>query len=159
MYKPIVKVIEVPTDILTAYRLFSVGMGSWWPLDTRSISIHSTGVAAKALETDPVPGGAIIEIASDDTRHVWGNFTDCDEPNSLAINFHMGQPLDHSTQLVVSFILMAPERTLVKLVHGGWDCFGALASMMRDGYDKGWDEIFVFHYAHCCEKSRYLRRA
>ncbi len=159
MYKPIVKVIEVPTDALTAYRLFTVEMGSWWPLDTRSISIHSTGIPAKALETDPVAGGAIIEIASDDTRHVWGNFTDCDEPNSVALDFHMGQPMDQATHLVVSFFAPHPQQTMVKLVHGGWDCYGPIAPMMRDGYDKGWNEIFSFHFARACEKARFLRRA
>ena len=159
MLKPIVKVIEVPCDALAAYQLFSMGMGSWWPLETRSISIHSTGMPAKALETDPVAGGAIIEIASDDTRHVWGSFADCDQPNSLAINFHMGQPQDHATYLTVSFLEMNAHRTLVKLVHGGWDCYGAIAAMMRDGYDTGWNEIFCFHYARSCEKPRFLRRA
>ena len=159
MIKPIVKVIEVPTDALTAYRLFSQGMGCWWPLDTRSISIHSTSIPAKALETDPTTGGAIIEIASDDTRHVWGTFTDCDQPHSLAINFHMGQPAEHSTDLVVSFLDMGADRTLVKLVHTGWECFGIAAGMMRDGYDAGWEEIFCDRYARSCEKTRHLRRA
>ena len=48
MYKPIVKVIEVPTDAMSAYKRFTMDMGLWWPLDTRSISIHSTGVPGQA---------------------------------------------------------------------------------------------------------------
>nr|WP_321458061.1 hypothetical protein [uncultured Cohaesibacter sp.] len=159
MYKPIVKVIEVPTDAMSAYKRFTMDMGMWWPLDTRSISIHSTGVPAKRLETDPVAGGAIIEVSADDTRHVWASFADCDAPRSVAIIFHMGQPLEYATRLVVSFIETHPHQTLVKLVHGGWKTYGPLAPMMRKGYDAGWDEIFCLHYARACEKTRYLKRA
>ncbi|WP_373235419.1 SRPBCC domain-containing protein [Cohaesibacter celericrescens] len=151
MLKPIVKVIEVPVDSVTAYQLFTENMGDWWPLASRSISFHSDGVAAKALETDPVDGGAIVEIAADGTRHVWGHFLDCDPPSSIAMKFHMGQPEDHATHLVVSFIEMGDQQTLVKLMHSGWESYGALAQVMRDGYELGWDEIFCQAFAAACK--------
>ncbi|WP_316861405.1 SRPBCC domain-containing protein [uncultured Cohaesibacter sp.] len=155
MLKPVVKVIEVPIDAPFAYRLFTSGIASWWPLDTRSISAHSVGKPAKTIEADPIPGGAIIEISADDTRYVWGNFADCAPPFSLAIDFHMGQPKEHNTLLAISFLQMEEHQTLVKLVHSGWDCFGPLAQMMREGYDRGWDEIFCNHYAQACQKGRF----
>ena len=152
MLKPIVKVIEVPVDAVTAYQRFTAQMGDWWPLESRSISFHSNGVTAKALQTDPVTGGAIVEIAADNARHVWGAFTDCDAPNSVAIDFHMGHPREQATHLVVSFLEMGEDQTLVKLVHSGWERYGALADMMRDGYDTGWDEIFVEAFCRACNK-------
>lgn len=155
MLKPIVKVIEVPNDPASVYQLFTAQMVDWWPLDKRTISFHSTGEAAKSIDCDVVNGGAIVEVAADDTRHVWGTFADCDPPNSVAIDFHMGQPKEHSTHLVVSFIEMDVGHTLVKLVHGGWESYGELAQMMRDGYDTGWDEIFVEGFCeHCISRKK-----
>ena len=152
MLKPIVKVIEVPTGAVRAYQLFAMDMGRWWPLDRRSISFHTDGVAAKRLETDPVAGGAIVEIAADDERHVWGVFVDCDPPNSLTIDFHMGHPQEQATHLIVSFMEMDESHTLVKLVHSGWENYGSQADMMRDGYETGWDEIFTGAYARACAR-------
>ena len=152
MLKPVVKVIEVPIDSVTAYQLFTEQMGSWWPLDSRSISFHAEGVAAKSLNTDPVPGGAIVEIAASDERHAWGTFVDCDPPHSVAIDFHMGRHEDEATHLFVSFLNLGSGQTMVKLVHSGWETFGSLAETMRAGYDTGWEEIFVSGYARACHK-------
>nr|WP_321445284.1 SRPBCC domain-containing protein [uncultured Cohaesibacter sp.] len=155
MLKPIVKVIEVPTDAATAYDIF-VDFSGWWPLETRSISFHTTNLPAKRIDLDPKPGGAIVGIGSDDTRHVWGVFADCDAPSSLAIDFHMGHPKEHATHLVVSFIMLAEEATMVKLVHTGWESYGALSHMMRKGYEEGWDDIFVQAYAGACQRAKSL---
>ncbi|SNY92503.1 Activator of Hsp90 ATPase homolog 1-like protein [Cohaesibacter sp. ES.047] len=154
MLKPIVKVIEVPVDSATAYQLFTEQMGLWWPLDSRSISFHSEGAPAKALNIDPVAGGAIVEIAASDERHVWGRFVDCDPPHSVAIEFHMGQPEEHATNLLVTFFGTGADETLVKLVHSGWETYGGFADMMREGYDTGWDEIFSGAYAKACKGRR-----
>lgn len=151
MLKPIVKVIEVPLNPAQAYDAF-VDINSWWPLQTRSISFHTTNLPAKRIDIDPKPGGAIVEIGADDTRHVWGVFADCDAPASLAIDFHMGHPKEHATHLVIAFIDLGDEATMVKLVHTGWESYGALSHVMREGYEKGWDDIFVNAFASACQK-------
>ncbi len=155
MLKPIVKVIEVPTDPATAYDVF-VDISGWWPLETRSISFHTTNLPAKRIDLDPKPGGAIVEIGSDDARYVWGVFADCDAPSSLEIDFHMGHPKEHATHLVVSFIMLGEDATMVKLVHTGWESYGALSHMMRKGYEEGWDDIFVQAYASACRRAKSL---
>lgn len=153
MLKPIVKVIEVPIAANRAYELFA-DMSGWWPLDRRSISFHTTNQPAKRIEVDLKAGGAIVEIGADDARHVWGVFSDCDAPSSLEIDFHMGHPREHATHLIVSFIGLGADTTMVKLVHSGWESYGQLSHVMRDGYDEGWEDIFVLGFGARCNKSK-----
>ncbi len=40
MLDPIVKTIEVPCSQEKAFAVFVKEMGSWWPLDKRSMSLH-----------------------------------------------------------------------------------------------------------------------
>ena len=149
MLKPIVKVIEVPVVSNQAYDIFT-DMSRWWPLHSRSISFHTTSKTAKRLEIDFKAGGAIVEIGADDERHVWGVVADCDAPSWLEIDFHMGHPREQATHLQISFIDLDRSSTLVKLVHSGWESYGALSHVMREGYEEGWDDIFVEAYAKAC---------
>ena len=48
MLDPINKTIEVRCSQEQAFRVFVNDMGSWWPLDKRSMSMH-TGKPAKSL--------------------------------------------------------------------------------------------------------------
>ena len=60
MLDPIVKTIEVPCSQEKAFGVFVREMGSWWPLDKRSMSMHD-GKPAKSLRIEPVEGGKIVE--------------------------------------------------------------------------------------------------
>ncbi|MCV6546192.1 MAG: SRPBCC domain-containing protein [Cohaesibacter sp.] len=150
MIKPIVKAAQLPLTQEAAYCLFVEKMALWWPLHTRSVSAHLTGERALGLEVDAVAGGKITEIAADGTRYIWGSFKDCDAPHSVAIAFHMGQPAEGASNLVVSFLPLGDEECRVKLHHSGWESYGELAQMMRDGYETAWGEIFDQGYVEAC---------
>ena len=64
MLDPIVKTIEVPCGQAKAFDIFVRDMGAWWPLDKRSMSMHS-GATAKALRVEPQVGGRIVELGDD----------------------------------------------------------------------------------------------
>ncbi len=150
MAAPITKFVEVPLSQEEAYELFTQKMGQWWPLETRSITAHQQGTRALGLSCAPCAGGEIAEIAPDGTRHIWGHYVDCDAPYSVEIQFHMGQPKEHATLLVVSFRPASDGRSIVKLLHTGWESYGEVADMMRDGYDAAWDEIFQSCFVAAC---------
>lgn len=143
MPRPIVKQAHVPLSCHQAYDAFAKEMGKWWPLESRSLSANQSGKGASELTSDAQPGGEIAEISASGKRHIWGHFVDCDAPRSLEISFHMGQPKEHATLLVVSFLDLGENETLVRLQHSGFECYGPeIAGMMRDGYYAAWDEIF-----------------
>src|SRR6266849_5011680 len=125
MLDPIIKTIEVPCSQATAFRVFVNEMGSWWPLDKRSVSMLS-GKPAKALRIEPKRGGRIVEIG------------------------HDGMPAGSASLVEVRFTALGDERTRVKLTQSNWEAFGELAEMMRSGYGSGWVIIFEQAFKSAC---------
>ena len=150
MLDPIIKTIEVPCSQEKAFGVFVGEMGSWWPLDKRSMSMMHGGKPAKSLRVDPKQGGKIVEIGHDDTEHHWGTFTSYDPHVTISMDFHMGMPPDSASLVEVRFTALEGERTRVELTHSNWEAFGDMAEMMRGGYGSGWVIIFEQAYKSAC---------
>ncbi len=149
MLDPIISTIEVPCSQEKAFGVFANEMGSWWPLDKRSMSMHS-GNPAKSLRVEPRQGGTIVEIGHDDTEHLWGTFTSFDPHDSIRMDFHMGLPAETASLVEVRFTALGDERTRVELTQSNWEAFGELAEMMRGGYGSGWVIIFEGAFKSAC---------
>ncbi len=150
MLDPIIKTIEVPCSQEKAFGVFVNEMGSWWPLDKRSMSMISGGKPAKSLRIEAKQGGKIVEIGHDDTEHLWGTIKSYDPHDSLSMDFHMGLPAENASLVEVRFTALGNERTRVELNHSNWEAFGEMAEMMRDGYGSGWVIIFEQAYKSAC---------
>ncbi len=149
MLDPIDFTIEVPCGQEKAFAVFVNEMGSWWPLDKRSMSMHS-GKPAKSLRIEAKQGGRIVEIGHDDTEHLWGTIKSYDPHNSISMDFHMGLPPENASLLEVRFSALGNERTQVELTQSNWEAFGDMAEMMRGGYCSGWVIIFEQAYKSAC---------
>ena len=88
---PIVKSIEVPCGQEQAFGVFVNELDTWWPLGKFTTSAMG-GAPAKAIRVEAKKGGAITEIASDDTEYPWGTFLEYDPFGSFAMDFHFGPP-------------------------------------------------------------------
>ena len=151
MLDPIITSIEVPCSQEKAFAVFATEMGSWWPLDKRSMSLMgSGGKPAKSLSIDPKQGGKIVEIGHDDTEYLWGTIKSYDPHDSISMNFHMGLPPENASLVEVRFTTLGHERTRVQLTHSNWEAFGEMAEMMRGGYGSGWVIIFEQAYKSAC---------
>ena len=149
MLDPIVNTIEVPCSQEKAFGVFVRDMGSWWPLDKRSMSMHE-GKPARSLRVEPVEGGKIVEVGHDDTEHHWGTITSYDPHDSISLDFHMGLPPENASLVEVRFTALEDDRTRVELTQSNWEAFGELAEMMRGGYGSGWVIIFEEAYKSAC---------
>jgi len=147
--EPIVKTIEVPCSQEKAFKVFVNEMGTWWPLDKRSMSMKS-GKPAKSLRIEPKQGGKIVEIGHDDTEHLWGTIKSYDPYDSIALDFHMGLPAENASLVEVRFTALQQERTRVELTQSNWEAFGDMAEMMRRGYGSGWVIIFEQAFKSAC---------
>ncbi|NKB56285.1 MAG: hypothetical protein GKS00_08115 [Alphaproteobacteria bacterium] len=151
MLDPIVKTIEVPCSQEKAFTVFVSEMGSWWPLDKRSMSLmQGDGKPAKSLRTEPKLGGQVVETGHDGMEFHWGTFRSYDPHNSVSMDFHMGLPPENASLVEVRFTALGDERTSVELTQSNWEAFGDMAEMMRNGYGSGWVLIFEQGYKSAC---------
>lgn len=150
MLDPMVYTIEVPCSQEKAFGIFTRDMGSWWPLEKRSISLMNGGKPAKSLRIEPKEGGKIIEIAHDDTEHLWGTVKSYDPNDFFSMDFHMGLPAETASLVEVRFTALGKDRTQVVLAQSNWEAFGDLAQTMRDGYGSSWGLIFEEAYQAAC---------
>ena len=47
-----------------------------------------------------------------------------------------------------------PEGARVVLTHSGWEKLGAKAQKARDGYNQGWETVFVTAYREYTQKGK-----
>ena len=85
MLDPLISTIEVLCDQEKAFSVFVNEMGSWWPLEKRSMSMHD-GKSAKSLHIESKLGGRIVETGHDDTKHHWGTIKSYDPFDSIAMD-------------------------------------------------------------------------
>ncbi len=130
------KSVTVPLSQEAAFRLFTDGIGSWWPGVTHSVAESS----AVEVVMDGGVGGRIFERTPDGTE-VWGTITAWDPPGSFSTTWHPGYDPAMATQLTIRFVTEGPNATRVELDHRGWDVHGETAADRVTGYDTGWDTV------------------
>jgi uncharacterized protein YndB with AHSA1/START domain len=136
--QPINKTVVVPLPVEKAFRLFTDGIGSWWPLETHSIE----GGKAETAVFD-VEAGRLYERTADGTTHDWGVVTAWDPPHRFVLDWIVN-PERAGTDLEVRF---SPEGdgTRVELEHRGWE---RRSLDERNDYDGGWDLVLGEFVAH-----------
>ena len=124
-------VVDAPSD--HAFRVFTEGIATWWPLPTHSLQ----GENAETVEIEPRLGGGVVERWADGHAN-WGEVTAWEPPSRLAFTWHLGN-LEKPTQVEVTFVEEA-GRTRVELVHSGWEALEDGAEKSQ-GYTQGWAMI------------------
>lgn len=130
------KSVTVPLSQEAAFRLFTNGIGTWWPGVTHSVA-ESAGVE---IVMEGGVGGRIFERTPGGTE-VWGTITAWDPPGSFSTTWHPGHDPALATQLTIRFVVEGPNATRVELDHRGWDVHGPTAADLVTGYDTGWDTV------------------
>lgn len=130
------KTARVNLDPAAAFRLFTEGIGEWWPLDSHSVGRGQ----ATSVECEPRVGGRIIETMAGGGQAVWGTILVWEPGARLRFTWHPGTPESEATEVEVRFDASA-EGTLVELVHTGWDRRAGDGGAVRANYDRGWDHV------------------
>lgn len=150
MLAPIVRTIDVPCDQEMAFNVFVNDMGSWWPLDKRSMSLKFSGQPPKGLEVEAQVGGRIVEVGQDGSEHLYGSFKTFNPFDSVSMDFHMGMPPEQASLVEVEFTAVSENQTRVQLTQSNWEAFGDMAEMLYEGYNSGWVIIFEEAYKAAC---------
>ena len=136
------KTVEVGTPPERAFRLFTEGMGTWWPKETHSVGEER----AETVVFEPGVGGRIVERTLDGEEHVWGTVTVWEPPRRLVMTWHPGRGPETAQEVEVRFE-PSGTGTRVELVHTGWERLGDRAAAVYDNYDGGWSYVVGERFA------------
>jgi uncharacterized protein YndB with AHSA1/START domain len=136
---PVTKSIMVKRPPEEAFRVYTEGIATWWPLET-----HSPSQKAETVIIEPREGGRLYERTTDGEELDWGEVLVWDPPQRLVHSWHLGRSV--ATEVELRFTAQGDD-TLVELVHSGWERHGEYAAALRAQYDSGWDFVFGERYA------------
>jgi uncharacterized protein YndB with AHSA1/START domain len=125
------KSVTVPLPVEKAFRLFTDGVNSWWPVATHSIG----GEDVENVTFDP-ESKRVYERLADGTEHDWADINAWEPPNRFLLAWRVN-PEKTGTEVEVRFSADG-EETRVDLEHRGWEKRGASE---RADYDGGWDFV------------------
>jgi uncharacterized protein YciI len=128
----------VDADPDVAFRVFTEQIGSWWPVAGHSV--HGQG------GTVTFDGKNIVEISANGERVVWGAVIDWQPGERVAFTWHPSTGAERPSYVTVTFTA-ANGRTLVSLVHDGWEVFADPAET-RAEYDDGWPKVLASFAEH-----------
>ncbi len=118
-----------------AFRIFTEGIGEWWP-SNRGYSFG--GGRLKEVCLEPVAGGRLYERYTDGEEFEVGRVIVCEPPRRIVFTWQgrWSEP----TEVEVRF---TPEgsATRVDLEHRGWERLGASAEQSRTSYLNGWPTV------------------
>jgi uncharacterized protein YndB with AHSA1/START domain len=129
---PVVRAVTVRRTPEDTFRLFTAGIGAWWPMATHSVF----GATARV----DVEGSEVVETSAEGERSVWAEIVESSPPRLLVLSWHPGTDPTKPTRVEVTF---APdgEGTRVELTHTGWEAMGDRAEAARRSYDEGWQSV------------------
>jgi Activator of Hsp90 ATPase homolog 1-like protein len=126
--------VTVPIAPADAFRLFTDGMSTWWPLPSHSVyDTEATGVVI-----EPRVGGRVYETTADGRTADWGIISAWEPGEHLAMSWHPGNEPGLATHVDIHFVATDDGGTMVDVVHTGWEVRGADAPRAAASYDTGW---------------------
>lgn len=129
------KTVTVDVPQAYAFTVFTEHFGSWWPLATHKLGKQDAVTAI----IEPKRGGRWFERSADGTECDWGRVQVWEPPRRLVLTWEVSaewQPDSTiQTEVEVTFVADAPERTTVHLEHRKLENYGEQAEMMRSIFD------------------------
>ncbi len=121
-----------------AFRVWTSGLGTWWPPD------HTVTGRAEAVVLTGGVGGRIYERTADGVEHEWGEVTVWQPPDRLAYLWYLGRDRADATEVEIRFLAQGARATRVEIEHRGWERLGpdtTAAQPWRDRNQAGWQSL------------------
>jgi uncharacterized protein YndB with AHSA1/START domain len=134
----ITKSVTVACSIEDAFRIFTEGIASWWPLATKSVGQEE----AVTLVVEPRLGGRVYERVRSGEEHEWGEILIWEPPHRFVFTWHPGRAPETSQEVEVRFSTSG-EETRLDLEHRGWERLVATGAEIPAHYASGWEEVLA----------------
>jgi Activator of Hsp90 ATPase homolog 1-like protein len=127
--QPVRRAVTVERPLEDAFRVFTEGLGTWWPVATHSIAED----AVETVVMEGSVGGRLYERTTGGTENDWGRMLVWEPPRRVAFEWHItGTP----TEVEVRFTAEG-DRTRVDLEHRGFERLED-GEARRESYNNGW---------------------
>jgi uncharacterized protein YndB with AHSA1/START domain len=139
LVEPIRETVSVPTDPQHAFDLFTLGMGTWWPVESYSRAVsefEDEDVEVAELEFQPRMGGSILERWTDGRTLPWAEVIAWQPPQRVLLSWRPHSSPEPPTELEVTFSAGEGGGTLVVIEHRGWE-------RLSEGFRRGLYELYV----------------
>lgn len=134
--------IRVERGIEDAFRIFTEGITTWWPLQTHSVAAdtYEGKVRAETVFFEGRVGGRIYERMEDGREADWGKVLTWEPPHRVVFSWKPNLKPVPPTEVEVRF---TPDGsgTRVHLEHRGWEHLGEAGFEKRRGYETGWPGV------------------
>lgn len=147
--EPIRLSARVSQPVAEAFRLFTDGIGDWWPSHQ---GFSYGGDRAKEVHLEAVAGGRFFERYTDGEEFEIGRVLVCEPPKRIVFTWQGRWPA--VTEVDVRFVSEG-STTRVDLEHRGWERFGSSAAERRTAFANGWPTVF----SRYCETAGSVGRA
>lgn len=140
----VVKKVTVNCTPAEAFHYFTADFGKWWPVHTHSVVAYASEFKDKPERAvlEPCLSGRMYERTRTGEEHVWGTVLAWEPPGRVVFSFHPGRDAANYQTVAVTFT-PATGDTDVVLRHTGWEKLGENAVEERNGYNEGWEPVFV----------------
>ena len=138
--EPIQRSVTVNRSVEDAFRVFTEGISTWWPLHTHSIEAMTRGGVPTEAVLEPREGGRLYERMSTGEDGYWGTITTWEPPHRVVISWKVNPEAPAPTEIDVRFTEEG-EATRVDLEHRGWERLGEKAAEARASYADGWKSV------------------
>jgi uncharacterized protein YndB with AHSA1/START domain len=128
-----IRVELAPPD---AFRLFTDGIGEWWPLHE---GFSYGGDRAQQIFLEPVAGGRFYERFVDGDELEVGRVVECSPPDRILFTWR-SPDWEAATEVDVRFIPTG-DGTSVHLEHRGWERVGPDGAALAKRWASGWPRV------------------
>lgn len=145
--EPIIRTVAVRCRPERAFRVFTEEMGTWWPLETHSISVdQELQQRAVGLRVGAGEGGRIEEVLEDGSTRDWGTVVAWEPPGRVVLAWKPNELPTLPTEVNVRFTPDG-DGTLMHLEHRGWEGLGSYADDIHPLYasEGGWTMVLELY--------------
>jgi uncharacterized protein YndB with AHSA1/START domain len=131
--EPIRKTVTVQRAPAEAFKIWTEGIGGWWPAIE-----HSMGKERVVnVVFEPKLDGRVYEVWDDGTEHDWARVLAFEPPHRFVIAWHPNPEPSAPTEVEVRFTADGTG-TRLDLEHRAWERLGDQGREVRESYDSGW---------------------
>lgn len=148
--EPVRKTVSVACDVEHAFRTFTEGIDTWWPVEKHSLTAGPDGSDPPELVVfEPTAGGRLYERARDGRECDWATILVYEPPHRIVLEWKVN-PAAPPTEVEVRF---EPDgdATRVELEHRGWEQYADGGEEPRSAYDSGWPGVLARYRATASE--------